>query len=986
MNKVVLFSGQLLGVELLGPKALVSWPPVSFSPDEDLYLEVIKDETTLAEHRVSHLQHLEIDLPSGQELILALWRKRRLEISVSSTFHYTPHVVFISENERRHHLSWGNIDWRAVRAELKVTLGLALEETRACLKILRHPDPLTNFPEEEWQEVGLSDRALVLGLIKAIELHLLDQRGQSLKRLFSLRLIAPQRVAEVDRVFIRVPEEEAYLYLTRKVVEPDELQLKAFWHIPESLVRSLEAEFLQPQGLPLAEVDFVLRLFWETEEGLKEFRPEERRAIGLARDWIFPLMPSGLYQAKLSLETKEGQMLAEVLESNFCYLTPSEERIVLLPIDEYRLFTYWHLDQKRLASELSRFASGHALKIFIRLYEEFAGELYPRPEKDIEVHLGLTNNWYLHLEPDKCWRVQLLAVRDDGKTLELTPPSNPAQTGRLATGGNPVVYKTVDRPLEHPTIRPIKGAMDPANHSIGLLILHLHAHLPYLRRRIVYGEAGYWQPMGYPEEWFHEALVDTYIPLVDRLGALIKEGVDFKLSMDISPALSNMMRCPLLQEEFLRYIEALINLARAEVERTMREEPHYTHAAWVHLERFERAREVFLSWGGDLTQAFKDLQDRGYLEISTCAATHAFLPFYLSHKEGIYAQVETAIRDYEETFGRAPVGIWLPECAYHPGLEEVLDHFGLRYFFSETHTVLLADSPVEFGYHAPVYIKGSNVAIFPRDPETGKQVWSGEEGYPGDPDYLEFHIKGGPLRYNRVTDRRSQTKEPYNRDWALSKAANHAQHFMEGRNFRFEYVRGWYWKKPLTVATYDAELFGHHWFEGPDFLYFLLKKIYYNQNQTELITPADYLSRYPTNQDIFPPPSSWGDKGTFDKWMYGSVSWMYRHIHEAISALRQMNEQADSDEYQRRILVQASREVLWAMNSDLAFVISNGHFIDRMKEFFFEALENFWWLRDLFYAHKEKGAVDEGALRLLEISRPIFPALNPQCFASRRQG
>jgi 1,4-alpha-glucan branching enzyme len=109
-------------------------------------------------------------------------------------------------------------------------------------------------------------------------------------------------------------------------------------------------------------------------------------------------------------------------------------------------------------------------------------------------------------------------------------------------------------------------------------------------------------------------------------------------------------------------------------------------------------------------------------------------------------------------------------------------------------------------------------------------------------DYLEFHIRGGPLKYNRITDRKGEThKQPYVPEWAESKVSTQAQHFMESRNFRFEHISHWYWKKPLVVATYDAELFGHHWYEGPKFLYYLFKKMYYDQNQTELTTPSIIL-------------------------------------------------------------------------------------------------------------------------------------------------
>ncbi len=944
--------------------------------EEDLYLEVLQGEKTAFSRKISFLTETE-ELFAAGEYKARLMTKSHQRLSLETGFHYTPKIVFVSENERRHHLSLADIDWEALRRDAELGAGLKWgEEVEPALLIRRYPDPVTDFPEEEWQPLGFKDYFLILGALKALEFHLVRRKDrQSLKRFLLLELKPPETQKVLEEEGFSVPE--AYgLFLVRQVVEPDIVNLKAYWEVPAEFWVSVEKKHLKPRGLDWKEAEVRLEILsWAEGEEPSLFRPEEIRKIGLARDWIVNHVPDGrFYQARLVLYAKER--LGVLLESEPYYVPRKPEKIVLLPIDERRLFAYWHFDQEKLAQRLGRFAAGKALTTYLRVYHDFFGQLYHHPDKDVAVDLSQADNWYLWVEPDKAYRVKIVAVREDGREMDLTDFSNLAHTARLAPGGAPVSYATHAEPIEHPTVRPLASRMGTAEHSIGYLLLHLHAHLPYLRRRVVYGAAGIWQPLGFPEEWFHEALVDTYIPLVRLFERLVEEGVDFKLSLDLSPTLSSMMRCPLLQEEFLKYLEGLINLARAEIERVRREAPGFEAAAWMHLRRFEEAREVFLRYHRDLNQAFKYFQDLGKIEISTCAATHGFLPFYTMYPQAVRAQIETAVRDYEAVFGRPPVGIWLPECAYVPGLEKYLEEYGLRYFFAETHTVLHGDSPAEFGVHAPVYVRGSKVAVFGRDPETGKQVWSADEGYPGDPDYLDFHIKGGPFRYCRVTNRYSMQKEPYNPDWAREKAARHAQHFMECRNFRFEYIRGWFWKKPLSVATYDAELFGHHWFEGPQFLYFLLKKLYFDQNQTELITPSDYLVRHPTNQEILPPPSSWGDKGTFDKWMYGSVSWMYRHVHEAIEALSQLAKRAGEDALLERILRQAGREVLWAMNSDLGFIISNGHFVDKMKEFFFEALERFWTLHELARRRLAGEEIKERELLELEMSRPLFPELN----------
>ncbi len=980
-------------VEVSGCLLLTSWDAFLnslYNPaEEDLYLQVYRDDDQLIlEKKVTHLSSTEEYIEQGGRLKVRLVKKSKFRFSISSPFHYTPKIIFISENEGRHHLVWEDVDWQSLKKEVEISTGLDWEkDVELVLHVIRMKVQ-GDLPKEEWQPVGLANSALLLGILDSAELVVIEKGSgkekytKPLKRVFELRFHHPTFLGAIGEAEVEASPLGPYMELKREIWEEDSVQIRAWWRLFEDHWNFVEKNLLQPEGLAWADVDVCVRLFKKGVKGWEPFRKEEQNRVLTATDYLFTSIPAySTFKGALVLHDRREQvdLTRPLLVSAPLAIPDRPDKIVLMPIDENRIFAYWHLDMAKLSKKLEEFSGGDQSKVktYLRVFHDWAGGLHHHMDKDAEISLEYTDNYYLNVEPDKIYRVQLAAVHDDGRVEPLTDFSNPVQTARVQAGNNPVEFREVAHSFEHPSHKKLESPMDTADYSIGLLTIHLHAHLPFIRRRVVYGTTGIWQPIGFPEEWYHEAVRETYVPLLMVFERLREEGVDFRISMDISPTLSNMMRCPLLQEEFLKYMEANISIALSEVERTRREAPHYHQTAWMHLNRFREVRDYFLSCGKDLTVPFKKLQEQGYLEISTCGATHAFLPFFTATPAGIRAQIQTAVEDYKRTFDCNPVGIWLPECAYVPGIEGFVQDAGLRYFFTETHAVLLADAPAAFGTHAPVYIKGSDVAAFARDPETGKQVWSGEEGYPGDPDYLEFHIKGGPLKYNRITSRGSDYKEPYVREWALEKAARHAQHFMEARNFRFEHIKNWFWKKPLVVAMYDAELFGHHWYEGPDFLYFLFKKLHYNQNQTELITPSAYLKRYPRNQEVFLNPSSWGDKGTFDKWMYGSVSWMYRHSHEAIEEMTAMMEDfrkhRHSDELCARIVKQAIREVLQSMNSDIPFVISNGHFVDRMKEFFFDDLERFWKLASLYWNDDLDPDLRSCLLRRLEMENPIFP-------------
>src|SRR5436309_11591943 len=229
----------------------------------------------------------------------------------------------------------------------------------------------------------------------------------------------------------------------------------------------------------------------------------------------------------------------------------------------------------------------------------------------------------------------------------------------------------------------------------GYLFLVLHAHLPYVRHpeydRFL------------EERWFFEAVTETYIPLIKFFDRLRDEGKRFKVTLSISPPLANMMEDPLLRDRVVRHLDLSLRLAERECERT-RDWPDVNFLSWMYKRLFDEARHTFVErCGTRLLTAFKEYVDAGNLELITCAGTHGFLPLLSSEPGSVRAQVFTAVREHERIFGSRPGGMWVPECAFYPGLDAVLAEAGVRYFLVDAHAIDHAEPRPLFGVSAPLY-------------------------------------------------------------------------------------------------------------------------------------------------------------------------------------------------------------------------------------------------------------------------------------------
>ncbi|MGZ5503694.1 MAG: glycoside hydrolase family 57 protein [Chthoniobacterales bacterium] len=468
----------------------------------------------------------------------------------------------------------------------------------------------------------------------------------------------------------------------------------------------------------------------------------------------------------------------------------------------------------------------------------------------------------------------------------------------------------------------------------GYLALILHAHLPFVRHPE--------HEEFYEEDWLFEAITETYIPLIEMMQRLVRDGVPFKLAMSITPPLIAMLNDELLRVRYQRQLDRVIDLARREIERH-REHEKLAALAQFYCDHLIATRERYNEWNKDLLGQFRDLRDAGVLEIIGSAATHGLLPLLMPTPETVRAQVLIGCDVYRETFGAEPNGFWLPECAYQPGLEKILQEANIRWFVLDAHGLALGNPRPRHAIYAPCFTP-EGPAAFARDPESSREVWSAESGYPGDPAYREFYRDVGfdlplehlfpetqmrtprftGLKYHRITGRVDE-KDFYNRGWAENVARTHADHFLESRRAQLKAVQH-SMENPIVVMPFDAELFGHWWYEGPLFLELFLRRAAGSSEELQLTTPGEYLAANPTQEIAEPAASSWGEGGYWGMWLDPSNSWIYPHLHSAAQRMTRAARTFEQsiDEMTERVLKQLARELLLAQSSDWPFLIKTG--------------------------------------------------------------
>ena len=566
--------------------------------------------------------------------------------------------------------------------------------------------------------------------------------------------------------------------------------------------------------------------------------------------------------------------------------------------------------------------------------------------------------------------------------------------------------------------------------QLGYVSFTLHSHLPYVVNH------GTW-PHGM--EWLHEAAAETYLPLLRIFAELEQQKLALKANVNLSPILLEQLSHPVFKQEFPNYVNRKIEAAHKDAEDFKRQgDSHSAEVAGFWGRFYEQTLRHFEALGGDIIKGFRYFYESGAIEIITCGATHGYFPL-LGTDASIRAQVRTGVETHRRFFGKKPNGIWLPECGYRPagqwqfpvslngsgpshphaiqraGVEQILGESDIQYFYVDTH---LVDSSTQFTPYellaggVPVAVeippehpeknfyrsyfadtpdrRNTHVAFFTRDPRTGVQVWSGDHGYPGDANYLEFHKKRWPggNRYWRITGPRIDLGEklPYFPDKARARTRDHASHFahITAEALKTHGKNGP--DMPILSAPFDAELFGHWWFEGPEWLKNVALEYAMPHSQIRLITCSEYLEKFSPAGFVALPEGSWGANSDNSVWFNHDTAWTWKHIYPAEFSVQQMASSGlwKGNPVATRLAQQICRELLLLESSDWQFLITTKHARDYAEKRFNTHLEQLRDLLDIwrrFEATKEIPADKLPELEKIEQRDFVFPDIQPELWA-----
>ncbi len=432
---------------------------------------------------------------------------------------------------------------------------------------------------------------------------------------------------------------------------------------------------------------------------------------------------------------------------------------------------------------------------------------------------------------------------------------------------------------------------------VGTFCLVLHSHLPWLAHH------GRW-PVG--EEWLYQAWAHSYLPVAQVLRRLAAEGRTDLLTLGVTPVLAAQLDDP----HTLRGMHDWLGdwqLRAAQAGPALGAHEH--RAAAAALADFAR------SWRHGGSPVLRELSGSGAVELLGGPLAHPFAPLLDPRLRAF--SLEQGLADAHTRWGTRPQGIWAPECAYAPGMERGYAAAGVARF--------LVDGPALHGDTAAAHPVGaSDVLCFGRDLDVSYRVWSPRAGYPGSPEYRDFHTHDHAtgLKPSRVTGRRvaPQDKAPYDPALAAAAVARDAADFVAVVRARLQDLAARDGRPGMVVAAYDTELFGHWWHEGPAWLEAVLRAL--PEAGVRVSTLRGAVEAGHVGAPVELGESSWGSGKDWRVWAGDQVADLVDLDDEVVRVALDAVDRLVKSAGRNPVADQLLREALLAVASDWAFMVT----------------------------------------------------------------
>jgi len=419
--------------------------------------------------------------------------------------------------------------------------------------------------------------------------------------------------------------------------------------------------------------------------------------------------------------------------------------------------------------------------------------------------------------------------------------------------------------------------------TAGDLAIVLHSHMPYVEGFGTY-------PFG--EEWLFDAVVRSYLPVLE---------VARDLTLTVTPVLADQLEDAGAAERLRRFlVDYRIGSSEADLGDV---DPELRPACAAERDRYRHALELLDAVGGDPLAPFQRAAVEGRVALAASSATHALLPL-LATRAGLALQLDAGIRSHRRRFGWNG-GLWLPECAYDPGLEWGLARAGVEWFCVDQSA---HEEP--FAALRPVATDAGPVAL-PIDWEAISWLWD-LSGYPSDPAYAVFD--GKSLRGMRLWRIGGGAYDPAA---AAAAARRQAEEFLAAIAARLRGYSAERGRRGLLTFAIDTELLGHWWSEGPLWLAAVLEGA--SAAGVRLVTVPQALEDHePERRPLR--RASWGEDKDFSTWdspPVADLAWGARRLELRLT-------RAVRGGLPDRRAQRAARELLAVQASDWTFLDRRG--------------------------------------------------------------